>query len=268
MAGVWLFRPSTVSPWVRRDWHLHHHKVSGTETDLEERGITNGEHWGVRRVLMIADGVLALVLRPRTTHEMVVGYAKAQKAKTREEFRRIRRRNQLSYFPLGNVHFALWYTFLFVHALKLGCDGLGVSAPLPAWLVTAMPTIDFLVVVWLGPNVLRSFCLNFVSSNMHYYGDINPRNVVQQTQVWTAAWTYPFQLFCFNFGGTHAIHHFVVQEPFYLRQLIARQAYPVLRAHGVRFNDFASMLRANRWAAEAATEARAAFAGSEAVLDG
>ena len=249
MLGVWLFRPSTISPWVRRDWHLHHHRVSGTRTDVEERAITNGEPWGVRRLLMTADGVLAIVLRPSAMRDMLVGYAEAQKAPDKRAYRRILWRNRLSYAPLGNLHFALWHTFLFVHAQHLVCNLLGAADPTPAWLQAAVPTLDFLVVVWLGPNVLRTFCLHFVSSNMHYYGDIEPRNVVQQTQVWTSPWSWPVQLFCFNFGGTHAIHHFVVQEPFYLRQWIAPRAYPVMRAYGVRFNDFGSFLRANRWGA-------------------
>jgi hypothetical protein len=38
-----------------------------------------------------------------------------------------------------------------------------------------------------------------------------------------------------------------VQEPFYVRQLVARDAHVVLRAHGVRFNDFGTFGRANRW---------------------
>ena len=40
------FRPMTINPWFRRDLHFHHHRVSGTKTDLEERGLTNGEQWG------------------------------------------------------------------------------------------------------------------------------------------------------------------------------------------------------------------------------
>jgi fatty acid desaturase len=28
LAGVWLFRPLTVNPWIRRYWHYHHHKNS------------------------------------------------------------------------------------------------------------------------------------------------------------------------------------------------------------------------------------------------
>jgi hypothetical protein len=246
MIGVWLFRPSTINPFVRRDWHLHHHRVSGTSTDLEERAITNGEPWGLRRLLMTLDNVLAFTLRPRTMREMLLGYAAAQKPTTRKERMRILWRNRLSLFPLANLHFGLWHLFLFVHGLELVAPGTAARL-LPTFVQHSMPVVDFLCVVLLMPNVLRSFCLHFVSSNIHYYGDIEPRNVVQQTQVWTSPWVFPLQLFCFNFGSTHAIHHFVVQEPFYLRQMIAGEAHAVMRAHGVRFNDFGSLLRANRF---------------------
>jgi hypothetical protein len=101
--------------------------------------------------------------------------------------------------------------------------------------------------VLVGPNVLRSFCLHFVSSNMHYYGDVQDRNIMQQTQVWNRWWLLPFHLFCFNFGSTHAIHHFVVGEPFYIRQWTARRAHEVMREAGVRFNDFGTFRRANRY---------------------
>lgn len=37
MAIVWLMRPNTVNPWFRRNMHFNHHKVSGTEDDVEER---------------------------------------------------------------------------------------------------------------------------------------------------------------------------------------------------------------------------------------
>jgi Fatty acid desaturase len=46
MFGAWFFRPSTINPWIRRRLHLHHHQVSGTESDIEERALTNGERWG------------------------------------------------------------------------------------------------------------------------------------------------------------------------------------------------------------------------------
>jgi hypothetical protein len=44
------------------------------------------------------------------------------------------------------------------------------------------------------------------------------------------------------------MHHFVVSQPFYLRQMVAHKVYPVMKENGVRFNDFGSILRANRFA--------------------
>ncbi len=157
-----------------------------------------------------------------------------------------------------------------------------------------MPTINFLAVIWIIPNFIRSFCLQFISSNMHYYGDIDPRDVIKQTpslfspppssstfsfrfgaappapmascfpflprgpctwpllflvatQVLNPWWLFPFQLFCFNFGSTHAIHHFVVKEPFYVRHLTSKTAHKVMREVGYRFNDIGTFRRTNRW---------------------
>ncbi len=62
-----------------------------------------------------------------------------------------------------------------------------------------------------------------------------------------AWWQFSFLLFCFNFGGTHAIHHFVVKEPFYIRQWTAAQAHRAMREMGVRFNDMGTFRRANRF---------------------
>ena len=117
----------------------------------------------------------------------------------------------------------------------------------------------------MGPNMLRTFCLHFISSNMHYYGDVEPRNIIQQTQVLNAWWLAPMQLFCFNFGSTHAIHHFVVKEPFYIRQATAKRAHAVMRENGVRFNDMGTFRRANRYAM--ADDAQPATASTE-VVDG
>lgn len=82
---------------------------------------------------------------------------------------------------------------------------------------------------------------------MHYFGDIEEGNVVEQTQVINAWWLAPFHLFCFNFGATHAIHHFVVRDPFYIRQLTAKRAYVVMKEMGVRFNDYGTFDRSNRY---------------------
>ena len=230
MAVAWLARPGTINPFLRKKLHLRHHKVSGNEEDLEERAITNGEPYGVKRLLMMADGTLAVLLR--------LDQAKGRPGKLIVFA-------ALGYFPLGWIHYALLYTFLASHGLALA----GLE-PLLSPAATAV--VDAACVVWILPHVLRSFCLNFISSSMHFYGDVQRGNVLQQTQVLNAWFFAPLQLFCFNFGSTHAIHHFVASEPFYIRQLTASAGHRVMRENGVRFNDLATFLRDNRYTKESA----------------
>lgn len=245
LAGVWLFRPSTISPWVRRRLHLHHHKVSGTETDLEERGITNGEKWGIRRLLMTGDNLLSIYLRPFTTYKMTKGFVKAV-AKTREEAREIAIENILGYFPLGAINYTLWHGFIVLHAVLWTLTLLHIDITLSPSLQSISHMLTFYAVTIAAPNALRTFCLHFVSSNMHYYGDVEKGNIIQQCQIWTTPWAIPVHLFCFNFAGTHSFHHFVVRDPFYIRQWIAPSLYPLMRENGIRFNDFGTFKRANR----------------------
>lgn len=234
MALCWLSRPGTINPWIRRKLHFQHHKYSGSHRDLEERGITNGQPWGLKRFLMLGDWLLALWLRvpqmPNTKRKLLLAFAAP-----------------LGYFPLGWIHLAIWYCFLGFHGANLYAALSGSEIAWSAATLARMPWIDLATVVWVGPNQLRMFCLHLVSSNMHYYGDVEADNVIQQTQVLNPWWLLPFQMFCFNFGSTHAIHHFVVKEPFYIRQWTAKQAHAVMREMGVRFNDTGSFARANRW---------------------
>jgi len=237
MALCWLARPLTINPWIRRRIHLHHHKYSGTHVDIEERAITNGETWNARRGLMMFDGMASIVLRawnsPPKLREFMI------------------KRGLLAYFPLGLAAWLCWYTFLAGHMVQAAISLFNLP-PLPASTLNYLHIIDVITVVLLAPNLLRSFSINLISSNMHYYGDIEAGNVVQQTQFLMPWWLLPFQTFCFNFGGTHAIHHFVVGQPFYLRQIIAGKVRPLMRAQGVRYNDTASFKRANRWSADVA----------------
>lgn len=253
----WVARPSTVNPLVRRRLHLHHHKHSGTDSDLEERGITNGEPWGLRRLIMTGDNMLAIYLRPKTMYKMVREYIRAQKPKDEAEIRRMAAEQRRSYFPLGNVYYLAWHGWLAIHAVLLMGAALGYPIVLSDGLQDVLAVLDFLAVTWMLPSFLRTFCLHFISSNMHYFGDVEDGNVMQQTQVLNAWWLFPLQLFCFNFGSTHAIHHFVVKEPFYIRQWTAPDAHRAMRAMGVRFNDFGTFRRANRFTAEPAPGAEA-----------
>ncbi|HEX5657035.1 MAG TPA: fatty acid desaturase [Polyangiales bacterium] len=242
LAIGWLMRPSTVNPWIRSRLHLHHHRASGTPTDLEERAITNGERWGLKRLLMTADGLLSTWLR--------LPYSNPRKA-----WRQLLR-GTLGYGPLTWLYHVAIAADLILH-LQQWRGGLSPEAQL------RLVALDFVMVIWALPNILRTFSLHFVSSNLHYYGDIAEGDILRQTQVLNHPLLMPLQLFCFNFGSTHAIHHFWVSEPFYLRQLTAADAHAVMRERGVRFNDLGTFWRANRYGSRtvpALTETETALA--------
>jgi hypothetical protein len=137
----------------------------------------------------------------------------------------------------------VWYGFL---ALGLAHLVTGGAVAASGALAAVFGVLQVLTVVWIGPNVLRVACLHFISSNMHYYGDVEEGNVVEQTQVLNRWWLAPVQLFSCNFGSTHGIHHFVPSDPFYVRQMTAPVAHRAMRDNGVRFNDLGTFRRANR----------------------
>src|SRR3546814_8425094 len=88
-------------------------------------------------------------------------FIKAQQPKSREEVTMLIREQRLGFMPLSFLHYAIWYLFLGYHALAFGFAVAGH----PFEASTFMHAIDTAVVVWLEPNVLRVFCLHFVSSN-------------------------------------------------------------------------------------------------------
>ncbi|KFF67686.1 hypothetical protein IW01_15180 [Pectobacterium brasiliense] len=234
MTVVWLMRPSTASPWMRRDVHLLHHQVSGSEHDVEENFLGNGRKWGLLRILMLSDLVVAAVVMMHN-------------AKTAVEKKKLLVFSVKAFFPFAVIYSVIWYSFLVFHAINLYFIATGNPV---SWSATTTNMVNFInisVVIIIGPNMLWSFCLHLISSSLHYHGDNERGNVIQETQVLNPWWLYPINLFCFNFGSTHAIHHFVVNEPFYIRQLSAPVAHKVMRDMGVRFNDFGSFSRANRW---------------------
>lgn len=241
------FIHSTVSPFVRRKLHLHHHKFSGTESDLEERGITNGERWGLRRFLMTGDNMLAVYLRPATMVRATKAYIKSQKPASMAEAKAMGKQQLHAYFPIGNLYYLMFHTWVVSHVALFALSLAGSPVALPESLQSGLAFLDVFAVVYALPCLLRTFCLHFISSNMHYYGDVEARNVMQQCQVLNVWWLFPLQLFCFNFGSTHAIHHFAVKEPFYIRQWNAKVGHRVMREMGVRFNDLGTFRRANRF---------------------
>jgi fatty acid desaturase len=230
MLAVWVTRPNSVNPWYRRNIHLLHHRVSGSVNDIEERLVGNGQRYGLMRFIVMFDGMAGLLLR-------------ARKMATAEEFGLFR--VLASAFPFTTAHFAAWYTFLAFHGVSAASAAMGNPIAWSAEVTTVMTGINFAVVVLVGPNVLRSACLNFITSSMHYYGGV--RTLMQQTQVFTPWFLWPAQLFCFNFGSTHSIHHFVVTQPFYVRQMISKKARKVLLTYGVRHNDLRTFFEQNHY---------------------
>lgn len=246
MLGVWIFRPMTINPWLRREIHFHHHRVSGTKTDIEERGVTNGEKWSFQRFITTADILLGGVLRGNRIRKDIIEAVKNGELPKEQalEFKKVKLYGML---PFTLFLYFIWYFFLIHYAIHFSSGIFNLGYQSPAWIEAQMVWINPLVAILIFPNLFRMFSLHFITSNMHYYGDVEGGNVMQQTQVLNKWYFIPFQLFCFNFGSTHAIHHFVVNETFYVRQLTAAKAHKVMREQGVRFNDIASMRRANRF---------------------
>lgn len=228
MLVVWLMRPNTLNPWYRRNMHFLHHKTSGTNKDVEERLIGNGMTYGFMRYLVMFDNFLGVLVR----HTAL-----------KKDIERFSVRSILhAAFPLAVVYFGCWYVFLAFHAF----DAIwGAGVVYPEWLLMGMDGVNLLVVVLVAPNFIRSGSLNFMTSAMHYYGGVN--NIIQQTQILKPWFLVPLQLFCFNFGSTHGIHHFVVGQPFYIRQMVAKVAHKVMQEHGVRMNDLSTFFTANRY---------------------
>jgi len=230
MAIVWIMRPNTVNPWYRRSIHFNHHKTSGTEDDIEERVIGNGMQFGWKRLLISLDGFLSISLRQK-------------------ELRGMKDYNYFAFVlkgaPLAHIFVALLYSFVAFHGFDFAVNQMQITVVYPELLLTAVDFLNITAVVWILPNALRALCLHNITTLMHYYGDVD--SLLKQCQVMNHWSLLPVQLFSFNFGATHTLHHFVVSQPFYLRQLVAKKVYPVLKDNGVRFNDFSSLVRSNRF---------------------
>jgi fatty acid desaturase len=246
MLGVWIFRPMTINPWFRRVLHFHHHRTSGTKTDVEERGVTNGEKWGFKRFITTADILLGGVLRGYYVRKDIIEAVKNGEL-SREQALEFKKIKMYGMMPFTMALYFVWYFFLAHYAVQFISDIFKLGYQSPAIIEAQFTWINPLVAILIFPNLFRMFSLHFITSNMHYYGDVELGNVMQQTQVLNKWYFLPFQLFCFNFGSTHAIHHFVVNETFYVRQLTASKAHKVMQEQGVRFNDVASIKRANRF---------------------
>jgi len=231
---VWAFRGNTLSPWARKSLHLNHHKFSGRPHDVEERLIGNGMPTGWKRLLAMVDQPMSLLINWNRLRKDAPN-----------NFRM--RRLVLGSLPVQFVFQLLWYVFLGSTLAVAGAHILAVfHVPVHSslsWISMVHEALVPVAVVWLFPNFIRQASLQIISSSMHYYGNVE--GVTQQTQILTAWYLFPLQIFCCNFGSTHSIHHFVVNQPFYLRQIVASAVHPVMKDCGILENDLSSNSRAN-----------------------
>ena len=239
---VWIFRPITINPWIRKYWHYHHHQHSGKIIDIEERGVTNGEKWSIKRFLMTPDLILSFLLRSVRIIKEIKREIKENNLDKRD-VKMLRKTLLYGFMPFGIIAYILFYFWLYINVSILFNFIPFHNFMMSFWWMYLNP----IVMIFILPNYIRQFCLHFITSNMHYYGDIADGDIIRQTQVLNAWWTFPFQLFCFNFGATHSIHHFVVNEPFYTRQMSMKRAHKIFKNEGIRFNDIKSLFRANRF---------------------
>jgi len=240
---VWFFRPLTLNPWIRRYWHNYHHQHSGKVIDIEERGVTNGEKWSLIRLLITPDLVLGFLVRFHRLRKEIMN-EHDNGTFTDKDLKKLKQTVLFGLLPFGIPLTIVFYIWILVHGAAF-LNLLDLSDISTIQMLDSF--ISPIMFVFVIPNLIRQFCLHFITSNMHYYGDIEEGNIIQQTQVLNVWWTWPFQLFCFNFGSTHSIHHFVVMETFYNRQLIAKKAHEIMKRGGVLFNDTGSFTRSNNY---------------------
>jgi len=220
-----------VSPWWRKPQHLHHHRRSGQEDDLEERLLGIGLPFGLFRFLVAFHPAVAFG-RLLALRKHLRGYSTT--------------RTIAASAPTFLLMLVIWESFFGYLRVRYGvAPSWDPARALPA---NGWPLARNLAVLWLFPNILRHTCLAYVSSYCHYYGDIEPERLEQQSQILRTWRLWPLQLFCCNFGATHWVHHFVVNQPFYLRLAVADRVRSTACAGGVRENDGGVVLRNNRWA--------------------
>ncbi len=220
LATIWLAKGS-LDPWSRGRLHRWHHAVSGQDEDIEERLIGLGMRWGPARLLLTLLPIASAAIVPLIRRAVVAVREAGGKG--------------------PDLRAPGWF-----RAVKL-VNTLMLLAPFAAvggWLAGAAWATPLLV-CWVLPNIIRHTAIVTMSSNSHYTG-IRRGRLVEQNQI-LDHWVFlPLQLFCWNFGATHVVHHYLVQQPFWRRTLVSPRVRGVLVAAGVPVNDLGTFGRANR----------------------
>jgi len=220
-ATIWIAKVNA-NPWWRKPMHLKHHKTSGQMDDIEERLIGLGEPLGFKRFF--------ITLSPLGTYTVML--------KISSDSKRMNSLPGLDIITTSIVNLPVLVPF------NLAFFVVFVPGYVPEfWYNVAL----YACIYFYYPNMLRQACLQIISTGCHYFGDIPDKNVYFQNQVLNHWIFYPMQAFCFNFGSTHIIHHYVTRQPFYLRQMCAPAVLDEMKKQGVRFNDLQIFQRDHRF---------------------
>ena len=119
MLTVWLMRPNTVNPWFRRKMHLHHHKTSGTQQDLEERLVGNGIKNPLHRFIAIVDGLFGLIISQKRFKKEIAGFS----------FFKVFNAG----FPIATCYFVILYSVVIIKACDLKKTSINIIANSYGW---------------------------------------------------------------------------------------------------------------------------------------
>ncbi len=223
MGLIWVIKLHA-NPYWRRLVHIRHHSHSGQNEDWEERLIGLGQPFGWRRIVATVYPFGAVLFIKSTKS--------ADPTFSVKTTRRANMPAAIVFHLLTNLQILDWVLPAEYHEM----------VPNVVW-----STVSALVVLWVLPSILRHACLSLVTTAVHYSDDIPRGNVHFENQI-LDHWAFvPLQLFCFNFGATHIVHHYITPQPFYIRHLVAIKVHGEMIAAGCRHNDLAILSRANRW---------------------
>ncbi len=228
---IWAVKLS-IPPWVRKVLHLRHHIYSGQKEDAEERLIGTGLPFFYMRWLIQMDTFLTVLLLKDVEHD--------NKDVIKKE--KLILVSSPTVIPFSVTLHLFWNYLRLLNGWTFTAYDPALYLPLSMW-----PYVRDVAILMVLPNMLRQCCLNMIASYCHYYGDIPENSVFYQNQILDHWLLWPIQLFCFNFGATHIIHHYIPNQPFYLRQMLAQKTLEVMVQNGVRKNDLAVIFRDNRY---------------------
>ncbi|CAF0967131.1 unnamed protein product [Didymodactylos carnosus] len=228
---IWLVKLHG-SPWYRRQLHLKHHLLSGQTNDAEERLIGLGLAPDYKRMAVSLHPFGGLLVSDDISKDAKYIDLVTMKLKNA---------------PTALIFFFITRTFITYNILFFIYYWLNYDIHTIYGIHTFYPIIHNLAICLCFPNLLRQGCLVVMSNSTHYYGDIPLNTVYYQNQILDSWFVFPFQLFCFNFGATHIVHHYVVSQPFYIRHFTARSVKDMMVKSGIRSNDFGILWRSNRY---------------------